>query len=136
MFLYDLLKDPALLPSEDAIDLPDFVRPDYPFDLPPYRRAFFARVFEAAGVPRTCPNGACRRARRCQGEAGPPCYRADRERLSRLLLRVYVALHYMTPEGIAAVAIDLDEELGGPPLNLTPDFLRPLAPPMGDDGSR
>jgi len=129
MFLYDLLQDPLMRTPDDSIDLPDFVRPDYPFDLPPYRRAFVSRVFEAAGAPKTCPHSACRRSRRCAGEDGPPCYRADRERLSRLLLRVYLALNHMTPEGVAEVAIDLETERGGPPLHLTPDFLRPLSPP-------
>jgi hypothetical protein len=129
MFLYDLLKDPVVRIPEDQVDLPDFVRPDYPFDLPSYRRAFFTRVFEAAGVPLICPNPQCRRSRRCAGEDGPDCYRADRERLSRLLMRVYVACNMLNPEGIAEVAMALDSELGGPPLNMDPSFVAPLTPP-------
>ncbi|WP_230533346.1 hypothetical protein [Microvirga roseola] len=120
MFLYDLLQDPAILPGDDpeAVDVPDFVRPDYPFDLPPYRRAFFARVFDAAGVPQHCPVAECRRTRHCQGSDGPPCYRADRDRLNRLLFRVWVASRLMNEQGIFEVAAQLEQELGGPPLKL------------------
>ena len=33
MFLIDLVNDPAIQIPEDHIDLPDFVLPQYPFDL-------------------------------------------------------------------------------------------------------
>jgi len=113
LFLEDLANDPAIRIPEDHIDLPDFVLPDYPFDLPPYRRAFFTRVFEAAGVPAACKVPACRRSRRCQGEDGPPCYRADRKRLSLLLQAVYVACNCMDEEEFAQVAVMLAIEYGG-----------------------
>ena len=115
MFLIDLVNDPAIQIPEDHIDLPDFVLPQYPFDLPPYRREFFSRVFEAAGVPATCKVAACRRSGRCEGGDGPPCYRANRERLSHLLLLVYVACNACEQEEIAKIAVALEVEFGEEP---------------------
>jgi hypothetical protein len=114
MFLEDLANDPAIRIPEDHIDLPDFVLPHYPFDLPPYRRAFFAKVFEAAGVPATCKVPACRRSKRCQGEDGPPCYRADRKRLSMLLLSVYLACNCFDEDEFARTAVMLEVEFDQP----------------------
>ncbi len=132
MLLFDLLRDPTLRIPNDVPDLPDFVRPDYPFDLPPYRRAFFTRVFEAAGVPRACPAPECRRSGRCRGQDGPPCYRAERARLNRLLLRVYMACNYLDEVGCYEIARQLETELGGPPLRLPPDYLAPPLSPAED----
>jgi hypothetical protein len=127
MFLHDLVGDPAVCIPHDSLDLPDFVRLDYPFDLPPYRRPFFTRVFEAAGVPKICPVAACRRSRRCEGKDGPPCYHAHRQPLSRLLLKVYVALNFLNEEGFATIADNLQSELGGGPIEY-PSFLWCLVP--------
>jgi hypothetical protein len=115
MFLLDLANDPAIRIPEDHIDLPDFVLPQYPFDLPPYRRAFFTRVFEAAGVPATCKVAACRRSGRCRGENGLPCYRADRQRLNILLHIVYLACNCFDEEEFARAAAMLEVEFGKEP---------------------
>ncbi len=55
-------------PDEDAVarawwaQLPDFIKPDYPFDLQPDRLPFAQRMFSLVGAPQHCPAGACRRA--------------------------------------------------------------------------
>src|SRR5215207_6966148 len=61
--------------------LPDFIKPDYPFDLPPERLAVAQAIFTECGVPARCPQEACRRSMRCRGGDGPPCFRADRKPL-------------------------------------------------------
>jgi hypothetical protein len=65
--------------------LPDFIKPDYPFDLPPARLPFARFVFTEVGAPRRCAEAACRRTKECRGGDGPPCYRADRPFLSQIL---------------------------------------------------
>ncbi|HKH95059.1 MAG TPA: hypothetical protein VKA39_00895 [Beijerinckiaceae bacterium] len=65
--------------------LPDFIKPDYPFDLPPERLAVAQAIFTECGVPARCPQEACRRSMRCGGGDGPPCFRADRKPLQQLL---------------------------------------------------
>ena len=65
--------------------LPDFIKPDYPLDIPPERMPFVREVFTTVGAPRLCAVAACRRAEACQGGDGPPCFRADRKDLSRVL---------------------------------------------------
>ena len=35
--------------------LPDFIKPDYPLDIPPNRMPFVRYVFTAVGAPRFCP---------------------------------------------------------------------------------
>jgi hypothetical protein len=115
MMLRRLLDDEELemLQETDPLfHIPDFVRPDYPYDLPYYRRPFYARIFEEAGVPRRCPIARCRRSGRCEGVDGPPCYRADRARLNRLLNRVYTAFDVMSEESIARTALELEEAFG------------------------
>ncbi len=69
----------------ERVDFPDFIRPDYPFDLPPYRIPFAQDAFSEAGAHRFCPQRACRRAQRCRGGEGPPCFRADRWDLRHVL---------------------------------------------------
>jgi hypothetical protein len=73
--------------------LPDFIKPSYPFDLPPERLPFAQFVFTEVGAPRRCPEAACRRAGACGGGDGPPCFRADRKYLWHVLflwwMRVY-----------------------------------------------
>lgn len=70
--------------DRQRVDLPDFIRPDYPFDLPPNRLPFAQFVFTQAGAPKFCANRACRRADRCQGGDGPPCFRVDRRDLRQV----------------------------------------------------
>jgi hypothetical protein len=65
--------------------LPDFIKPDYPLDLPPARMPFAKFVFTDAGAPPGCPQAACRRSGECEGGDGPTCYRADRRFFSRIL---------------------------------------------------
>jgi hypothetical protein len=65
--------------------LPDFIKPDYPLDLPPNRMPAARYLFTAVGAPRFCPQASCPRAGTCQGGDGPPCFRADRENLSQVL---------------------------------------------------
>ena len=73
--------------------LPDFIKPDYPLDLPPNRMPAARYLFTAVGAPRFCPQASCRRAGTCQGGDGPPCFRADRKYLWHVLflwwMRVY-----------------------------------------------
>jgi hypothetical protein len=45
-----------------------------------------------AGAPHHCPELACRRARKCQGGDGPPCFRADREELREVLFLAWAKL--------------------------------------------
>lgn len=72
-------------PDGERLDLPDFIRPAYPFDLPPYRLPFAQDAFSEAGAHVFCPQRACRRATRCRGGDGPPCFRADRKNLQHVL---------------------------------------------------
>ena len=65
--------------------LPDFIKPGYPLDIPPERMPFVQFVFTTVGAPRFCPEPACRRTGECQGGDGPPCFRADRRDLSQVL---------------------------------------------------
>ena len=73
--------------------VPDFVKPDYPFDLPPARLPFARHVFTEVGAPRLCPETACRRAGACRGGDGPPCFRADRKGLGHVLLLWWMRLY-------------------------------------------
>jgi hypothetical protein len=72
--------------------LPDFIKPDYPFDMPPARLPFACHVFTKVGAPRFCPEGACRRSGACRGGDGPPCFRADREALGQVLFLWWMSL--------------------------------------------
>ena len=78
--------------------LPDFIKPDYPFDMPPARLPFVQFVFTQMGAPRHCPEARCRRAGQCQGGDGPPCFRADRKDLQQVLFLVYMMLFAEWPE--------------------------------------
>jgi hypothetical protein len=122
MLLNRLLDDEELemLQETDPLfHLPDFARPDYPYDLPYYRRPFYVRIFEQAGVPRRCPIARCRRSGKCEGADGPPCYRADRARLNRLLNRVYTAFNEMSEEAVARAALELEEAFSRTPPRTT-----------------
>ena len=72
--------------------LPDFIKPGYPLDIPPERMPFVREVFTHDGAPRFCPKAACRRADACQGGDGPPCFRADRRDLSQVLFLWWMML--------------------------------------------
>jgi hypothetical protein len=78
--------------------LPDFIKPGYPLDLPPARMPFARHVFGLVGAPRLCPEIVCRRSGACRGGDGPPCYRADRDYLAQVLflwwMRVFEDLSY------------------------------------------
>lgn len=78
--------------------LPDFIKPDYPLDIPPARMPFVRTVFTSVGAPRHCPAPACRRARACQGGDGPPCYRADRSDLQQALFLFWAVLFIDLPK--------------------------------------
>jgi hypothetical protein len=71
--------------------LPDFIMPDYPFDLPPARLPFAHRIFTLCGAPARCPQETCRRSMRCAGSDGPPCFRADRKPLHQMLFLAWMA---------------------------------------------
>lgn len=73
--------------------VPDFLKPSYPFDVPPDRLPFAREVLSFAGAPRHCPQSACRRARACRGGDGPPCYRADRKALQRIMFLIWLRLY-------------------------------------------
>jgi hypothetical protein len=108
-FAYEPWDEPE--EPDETLDLPDFVRPDYPFDLPPYRQPFYAFVFTQVGAHETCPRGACRRYGECQGGAGPPCFRADRRRLHKILLLVWLATRGLDTRAFNAA---LDRILAAP----------------------
>ena len=74
-------------------NVPDFIRPDYPFDVPPGRLPFAQYVFTQVGAPRFCPETACRRCGECRGGDGPPCLRADRKRLLHVLFLWWMRLY-------------------------------------------
>jgi hypothetical protein len=78
--------------------LPDFIKPDYPFDMPPARLPFVQFVFTQMGAPRHCPEARCRRSGQCRGGDGPPCFRADRKDLQQVLFLVYMMLFADWPE--------------------------------------
>jgi hypothetical protein len=79
--------------------LPDFIKPDYPFDLPPARMSFAQKIFTECGAPGRCPQETCRRSMRCGGGDGPPCFRADRKPLHQMLFMSWmVAMEGATPE--------------------------------------
>ncbi len=65
--------------------LPDFIKPTYPFDLPPEYMPFAQEVFTIEGAPKHCPVADCRRAKRCLGDDGPPYFSADREGFQQVL---------------------------------------------------
>ena len=92
--------DAALTPEEEEAEwrswwtqLPDFIKPDYPLDLPPNRMPAARYLFTAVGAPRFCPQASCRRAGTCQGGDGPPCFRADRENLSQVLFLSWMMIY-------------------------------------------
>ena len=74
--------------------LPDFIKSEYPFDLPPDRLPFARFVFTQVGAPRLCPEAACRRSGECAGGDGPPCFRADRDFLSQVIFLWWMRLYY------------------------------------------
>ncbi len=83
--------------------LPDFIKPEYPFDLPPDRLPFAQFVFTKVGAARVCPEIACNRSGACRGGDGPPCFRADRKNLQQVLFLWWMTLyHGCTDEDYAA----------------------------------
>jgi hypothetical protein len=50
--------------------LPDFIKPRYPFDLPPERLPFATMIFTECGAPARCPHDGCRRSMECGGGEG------------------------------------------------------------------
>jgi hypothetical protein len=85
--------------------LPDFIKPDYPFDVPPARMAGARYVFTEVGAPRFCPEAACRRAGECRGGDGPPCYRADRAALRHVLLMSWLLIYENCPEDVYETSV-------------------------------
>jgi hypothetical protein len=73
--------------------LPDFIKPDYPLDLPPCRMPFARYLFTVVGAPRYCPQATCRRAGSCKGGDGPPCFRADRKNLWQVLFLWWMMIY-------------------------------------------
>ena len=73
--------------------LPDFITPGYPLDIPPARMPFVQYVFTEVGAPRFCPVPACHRAKACQGGNGPPCFRVDRRDLSQVLFLWWMRMY-------------------------------------------
>ena len=96
---------PALTPEEEAAArewladrVPDFLWSSYPFDVPPGRMGVVRYLLTMFQAHRHCPRGSCRRARRCLGGDGPPCFRADREELRKILLLTWSNLFLGLPE--------------------------------------
>src|SRR4051812_32508326 len=82
--------------GHDQVGTPaDFIKPTYPFDLPPDRLPFAQRIFTLCGAPARCPQQGCRRTAECAGTNGPPCFRADREPLHQMLFLAW--MHAMGP---------------------------------------
>ena len=71
--------------------LPDFIMPNYPFDLPPARLPFAQKIFTLCDAPGRCPQETCRRSMRCAGGDGPLCFRADRKPLHQMLFLAWLA---------------------------------------------
>ena len=57
--------------------VPDFLWSSYPFDVPPGRMGVVRYLLTMFQAHRHCPRRSCRRARRCLGGDGPPCFRAE-----------------------------------------------------------
>ena len=86
--------------------MPDFLWSSYPFDVPPGRMAVVRYLLTLFQAHRHCPRGSCRRARRCLGGDGPPCFRADREELRKILLLTWSHLFHDLPEEAFAAELD------------------------------
>ena len=104
---------PALTPEEEAAArewfadrVPDFLWSSYPFDVPPGRMGVVRYLLTMFQAHRHCPRGSCRRARRCLGGDGPPCFRADREELRKILLLTWSNLFLGLPEEAFAAELD------------------------------
>jgi len=82
---------------------------------------------------RHCPRGSCRRARRCLGGDGPPCFRADREELRHILLLAWSHVFHDLPE--EAFAAEL-EKLGDRYEMLPEDVPVPMPEPEDLAGDR
>ena len=61
--------------------------------IPPERLPFARHVFTLLGGARDCRVRKCRRMKSCQGRDGPPCFRADREDLSQVLLLSWMMIY-------------------------------------------
>jgi len=102
--------------------LPDFIKPDYPLDLPPCRMPFARYVFTDVGAPRFCPDAACRRAGSCQGWRRPallPCRPEEPLFIARRLM----ATTCWRPAPILSVALDRSG-------SVTPQGQMSAAPPQ------
>ena len=131
---------PDLTPEEEAavrewlVDrVPDFLWPSYPFDVPPGRMAVVRYLLTLFQAHRHCPRGSCRRARRCLGGDGPPCFRADREELRHILLLAWSHVFHDLPE--EAFAAEL-EKLGDRYEMLPEDVPVPMPEPEDLAGDR
>jgi hypothetical protein len=88
-------------------DLPDYILPSYPFDLPPHRMPLAQYVLGEAGAWRHCPEARCRRAKSCRGGEGPPGFRADREPLRQVLFLTHMLyIEHFTEEDVAFALTD------------------------------
>ena len=103
--LWDEFDEPRLSEAEEDeafklwwAHLPDFIKPTYPFDLPPERLPFARHVFTRLGAPRDCRVRKCRRMHACQGGDGPPCFRAQREHLHPALFWFWQMVFEGLPE--------------------------------------
>jgi hypothetical protein len=94
-------------PDEDALEtefsrwhaqLPDFVWLDYPLDIPPSRLPAVRVLFDAIDAWRFCPEASCYRRRACRRGDGPPCFRADRKVLSKVLFITWLRLFWGLPD--------------------------------------
>ena len=104
---------PALTPEEEAAvrewlvnRVPDFLWSSYPFDVPPGRMGVVRYLLTMFQAHRHCPRGSCRRARRCLGGDGPPCFRADRKELRKILLLTWSNLFLDLPDEAFAAGLD------------------------------
>ena len=128
---------PALTPEEEAAArewladrVPDFLWSSYPFDVPPGRMGVVRYLLTMFQAHRHCPRRSCRRARRCLGGDGPPCFRADREELRQILFLIWShVFHDLSDEAFAA---GLDK-LGDRYEMLPTDVLVPLPEDLAGD---
>jgi hypothetical protein len=130
---------PDLTPEEEAavrewfVDrVPDFLWPSYPFDVPPGRMGVVRYLLTVFQAHRHCPRGSCRRARRCLGGDGPPCFRADREELRQILFLIWSHVFHDLPDEAFAAGLD---KLGDRYEMLPGDVPVPLPEDLASEGA-